>query len=65
MRAITRLTDADVEVDERLLRLAEEGTVADLDRAVRHWKNLADQERGVDDYLRRFDRQALRGRRFT
>jgi len=63
VRAITRVTDAGDEVDERLLAVAEAGTVADLDRAVRHWQNLADQERGVDDYLRRYERRGLRAAR--
>ena len=35
VRAITRVTDADPDTDQWLLRLAEAGTVADLDRAVR------------------------------
>ena len=63
VRAITRVTDADDDVDRWLLRLAESGTVADLDRAVRHWAALKEQERGVDDYLARFDRRALRASR--
>ena len=56
-RAITRVVDAGEEVDEKLLALADAGTVADLDRAVRRWHDLAGQERGVDDYLRRYDRR--------
>ena len=63
VRAITRVTDAHGDVDEWLLRLAEHGTVADLDRAVRHWETLRDQERGVDDYLRRYDRRSLHASR--
>ena len=63
VRAITRVTDVDGDVDEWLIRLAEQGTVADLDRAVRHWADLRDQERGVDDYLRRFDRRAVHASR--
>jgi hypothetical protein len=27
---------------------------------VRHWRHLRDQERGLDDYLQRWDRRALR-----
>jgi hypothetical protein len=50
-------------VDRWLLRLAEAGTVADLDRDVRHWARLEEQERGVDDYLRRLDRRAVRASR--
>jgi hypothetical protein len=26
---------------------------------VRHWQHLRDQERGVEDYLRRWDRRSL------
>ncbi len=60
VRAITRITNVDEECDRWLLALAKEGTVADLDRAVRHWQHLRDQERGLDDYLERWDRRALR-----
>jgi hypothetical protein len=60
VRAITRVTNVDEECDRWLLALAKEGTVADLDRAVRHWRHLRDQERGLDDYLQRWDRRALR-----
>ncbi|MDQ4133889.1 MAG: HNH endonuclease [Actinomycetota bacterium] len=63
VRAITRITDVDEECDHRLLALAREGTVAELDRVVRHWQHLRDQERGVDDYLRRWDRRWLRAHR--
>jgi hypothetical protein len=63
VRAITRVTDADDEVDESLLRLADAGTVADLERAVRHWEARAQQDRGVDDYLARFDRRGLQASR--
>ena len=63
VRTITRVVGADAEVDRWLLRLAEAGTVADLDRAVRHWARLEEQERGVEDYLRRFDRRAVRASR--
>jgi hypothetical protein len=63
VRAITRVTDAGAEVDEWLLRLAEAGTVADLDRAVRHWAHLQGQERGVEDYLARYDRRAVHASR--
>jgi hypothetical protein len=63
VRAITRITDVDEECDRWLLALAKEGTVGDLDRAVRHWQHLREQERGVEDYLRRWDRRSLRAAR--
>lgn len=63
VRAITRVTDAGEETDEWLLRLAEAGTVADLDRAVRHWAQIQEQERGVEDYLARYDRRAVHASR--
>lgn len=63
VRAITRVEGADEETDRWLLKLAETGTAADLERAARHWAALRDQERGVDDYLRRFDRRRLGGSR--
>jgi hypothetical protein len=63
VRAITRVVDAGQATDEWLLRLAEVGTCSDLDRAARHFEKLRDQERGVDDYLARFDRRALRASR--
>ena len=59
VRAITRITDATEETDRFLLKLAESGTVADLERAYFRWKDLRDQERGIDDYLRRWDRRRL------
>jgi hypothetical protein len=59
VRAITRIVDADEETDEWLLRVAESGTAADLERVARHHHNLKDQERSVDDYMRRFDRRHL------
>ena len=60
VRAITRVVGADAATDRRLLELAEAGTTADLERVVRHLEQLQEQERGVDDYLRRFDRRSLR-----
>ena len=60
VRAITRVVDADEDTDEWLLRLAAVGTAADLERAARHYEALRDQERGVEDYLARFERRALR-----
>ena len=59
VRALTRVVGADEEVDEKLLRLAGVGTVADLDKAVRRWEELQQQERGVDDYLARYDRRSV------
>jgi hypothetical protein len=59
VRAITRIPRADEDTDRWLMRLAESGTVADLERAVRHHQSLQEQERGVDDYLRRFDRRGV------
>lgn len=55
VRAITRV-DAEAGCDRWLLHLAGAGTVADLERAVHHWADLRDQERGLDDYLRRFEK---------
>ena len=52
VRAITRVVGDDAEVDRWLLRLAEAGTVADLDRAVRHWASLEEQERAWTVWLR-------------
>jgi uncharacterized protein DUF222/HNH endonuclease len=60
VRAITRVKGADDDTDRWLLKLADSGTAADLDRVARHFEQIADQERGVDDYLRRFDRRHLR-----
>lgn len=63
VRAITRITDAEPELDARLLALAEAGTVADVDRAVRYWEQLAEQEKGVDKHLRRYERRTVRASR--
>jgi hypothetical protein len=63
VRAITRVTGGGDDVDEWLLRLAEVGTVADLERAVRHWACLQEQERGVEDYLARYDRRGVHASR--
>src|SRR6476619_7600244 len=59
VRAITRVVGADAATDRRLLELAGDGTTADVERVVRHFEQLQEQERGVDDYLRRFDRRGL------
>ena len=48
VRAITRVVDAGPEIDQSPLALAERGTVADLDRAVRHWEALADGGKAGD-----------------
>jgi hypothetical protein len=63
VRAITRVVGADAATDHRLLELARDGTTADLERVVRHFEQLQEQGRGVDDYLRRFDRPSLRAAR--
>jgi hypothetical protein len=63
VRAITRVVGADAATDRRLLELAKVGTTADLERVVRHFEQLQEQVRGVDDYLRRFDRRSLRAAR--
>ena len=63
VRAITRVTDADEDTDAWLVRLAQAGTAADLERAVRHWAHLQEQERGVEDYLARYDRRAVHASR--
>jgi hypothetical protein len=62
-RAITRVVGADAATDGRLLELARDGTTADVERVVRHFEQLQEQERGVDDYLSRFDRRSLRAAR--
>jgi hypothetical protein len=63
VRAITRVVGADAATDDRLVELARAGTTADLERVVRHLEQLQEQERGVDDYLGRFDRRSLRAAR--
>src|SRR5439155_528833 len=60
VRAITRVVGADEDADRWLLELADSGTTADLERAARHFEQLREQERGVDDYLRRYDRRGFR-----
>jgi hypothetical protein len=63
VRAITRVKGADEETDARLLDIADTGTTADLERLARHFEQLEEQERGVDDYNRRYDRRAIRASR--
>src|SRR4051812_13475393 len=63
VREITRIAGADEETDRRLLDLAEVGTAADLARAARRHAQLDEQERGVDDYLKRYDRRGIRASR--
>jgi hypothetical protein len=60
---MTRIAGANEETDRWLLKVAEIGTVADLERAVRRYEQLREQEKGVDDYLRRYDRRATRASR--
>jgi hypothetical protein len=62
VRAITRI-NAEEETDRWLLKLAEKGTAADLEVAVRHYQELRDQEEPVDNYLRRWDKAAVRSTR--
>ena len=62
-RAITRIEGADEETDRTLMEAARQHSVAALERLVRHWKLLADQERGVEGYLARYDRRNLRASR--
>jgi hypothetical protein len=63
VRAITRITRVDEETDARILEVARLGTTADLERLARHFEHLEQQERGVEDYLRRYDRRAIRASR--
>src|SRR5207248_10976879 len=63
VRAITRVKGADQETDRWLLKLAERGTTADLEIAARHFEELQSQEKPVDNYLRRWDKAAIRGTR--
>jgi hypothetical protein len=60
VRAMTRVAGADEETDHWLLHLAESGTAADVESAARYFEQLREQERGVDHYLRRYDRRAER-----
>jgi hypothetical protein len=62
VRAITRIAAND-ETDRWLLKLAEKGTAADLEIAVRHYQELRDQEKPVDSYLRRWDKATVRSTR--
>lgn len=63
VRAITRIVGLNEETDRWLLKLAEKGTTADLEVAVRHYQELKDQEDPVDSYLRRWDKAAVRSTR--
>src|SRR5205807_10076117 len=63
VRAITRVVGAHEETDHWLRKLAQKGTTADLEVAVRHYQELRDQEKPVDSYLRRWDKAAVRGTR--
>ena len=49
VRAITRIDDPDPDVDAALVDLAEAGTVADVERAVRFYELHADQDRPPPD----------------
>ncbi len=48
VRAIIRVAGANDDTDEWLLRVAALGTVADLERAVRRYEELKNQERGLE-----------------
>jgi hypothetical protein len=63
VRAITRVAGANEETDRWLLKLAKAGTTADLEVAVRHYLQLKEQEKPVDNYLRRWDRATVRSAR--
>jgi hypothetical protein len=63
VRAITRITRVDEETDARIVEVARLGTTADLERLARHFEHLEQQERGVEDYLRRYDRRTIRASR--
>jgi hypothetical protein len=63
VRAITRIEGADEETDRWLLKLAEKGTTADLEVAARHYLQMKEQEKPVDEYLRRWDRATVRSAR--
>src|SRR5438094_3397467 len=60
VRAITRIAGADDETDQFLLKAAEKGTAADLERVAGHYEQLEEQNRPVDEYLRRWDRATVR-----
>src|SRR6266566_1595612 len=60
VRAITRVSGANEDTDRWLLKLAEKGTAADLEIAARHYLQMREQEKPVDDYLRRWDRATVR-----
>jgi hypothetical protein len=53
VRWITRATDTDPEVDEALIAVAEAGTVADVERAVRTYWAYQDQDRPPPERCRR------------
>ncbi len=53
VRAVTRMDDPDPDVDVALVGLAEAGTIADVERAVRFYQLHADQHRPPPDPERR------------
>jgi hypothetical protein len=59
VRAMTRITGGDDELDEALIRLANVGTAADLELCVRHFKLLQDQERSTAPRAR-WEKRGLR-----
>ncbi|MCU1451113.1 MAG: endonuclease, partial [Acidimicrobiales bacterium] len=63
VRAMTRVTGANEDTDRWLLKLAEAGTAQDLEIAVRHFLEIQDQNKPVDNYLRRWDHATVRSSR--
>ncbi len=57
IRTITRIDDADEDLDRSLLDTAQDATVEDLERVVRHWKLCKEQDELPED---RYERRGLR-----
>ena len=60
VRLITSISGACEEVDDALVSLGANHSVRQLERAVRHYQHLADQERDSDPTLDRYERRGLR-----
>lgn len=60
VRAITRLEDADDELDRVLIETAERFGTDRLEALVRYRRRLAEQERDPSEFLRRFERRGAR-----
>jgi hypothetical protein len=60
VRAITRIDDPPAEVEAALVALAAEGTIVELEAAVRHYQALADQEAGPEAQWRALERRGVR-----